>query len=72
MQIDKGDKLIFYTDGITETKNIRKEEFGIERLKNLIIRTEGDLLPAIEREIRSYSWGEQEDDFAIISMEILK
>lgn len=72
IQIDRGDKLIFYTDGITETKNIRKEEFGIERLKNLIMKTEGDLLPAIEREIGSYSWGEQEDDLAIISMEILK
>src|SRR5690606_13142025 len=32
----KGDILMLYTDGITEAKNIRNEEYGYERLQKLL------------------------------------
>lgn len=36
IQLDKGDIVIFYTDGITEAENRDKEMFGLERLKDVI------------------------------------
>jgi phosphoserine phosphatase RsbU/P len=39
-----GDKLVIYTDGLSETFNPGKELFGAERLSDLLIRT-SDLAP---------------------------
>lgn len=36
IEFSKGDLLCLYTDGVTETSNQEKEEFGIERLRNEI------------------------------------
>lgn len=36
LKLDKGDIVLYYTDGITETENPNKELFGIERLKKVI------------------------------------
>ena len=36
IQLNKGDIVIFYTDGITEAENSNKEMFGLERLKEVI------------------------------------
>ena len=33
---EPGDKLILYTDGLTEGKNVNGEEFGVERIQNVI------------------------------------
>lgn len=44
IQLEPGDKLILYTDGINETVNSAREQFGLERLANLIL-TNGMLSP---------------------------
>ena len=36
LKIIPGDKLILYTDGLTEGKNVNGEEFGVERIQNVI------------------------------------
>lgn len=36
MAFEKGDILVLYTDGISEAANDEKEEFGYDRLKNLL------------------------------------
>lgn len=36
LEINIGDVVVFYTDGITEAENSNKELFGIERLKDVI------------------------------------
>jgi sigma-B regulation protein RsbU (phosphoserine phosphatase) len=36
IQLKKGDVLVIYSDGVSEAMNIRSEEFGEERLKELI------------------------------------
>lgn len=38
-QLDPGDVLIFYTDGVTESNNARREEFGHERLGQLALKS---------------------------------
>ncbi|NME36178.1 MULTISPECIES: PP2C family protein-serine/threonine phosphatase [Fusobacterium] len=39
LKLDKGDIVVYYTDGITETENHEKELFGIERLKEVIYKS---------------------------------
>ena len=36
IKLEKGDIVLYYTDGITEAENPNKELFGIERLKKVI------------------------------------
>jgi sigma-B regulation protein RsbU (phosphoserine phosphatase) len=36
--LEKGDMLLLYTDGLTETMNRNREEFGIERLKRTFLK----------------------------------
>ena len=38
VQIEKGDIMLLYTDGITETMNRNREEFGVERLKRTFLK----------------------------------
>ena len=40
--IDKGDLLLFYTDGVTEAQDRNDEEFGVGRLKKLIIESKAN------------------------------
>ncbi len=65
------DKILFYTDGITEVKNIHGEEFGIERIIKIIKENKKDILNRIVNNVENFRWGEQEDDFAIVLMEVL-
>lgn len=76
VQLRSGDKIIFYTDGITEARNEEGELFGIKRLKEIIIRRK-DVKPlqlntsifrAVERFIGRKS---QVDDMTLIAIEIL-
>src|SRR5260370_34664839 len=36
MQLDAGDRLLLYTDGISEAMNAAREEFGKSRLKQFL------------------------------------
>ena len=36
--IEKGDTMLLYTDGVTETMNRNREEFGVERLKRTFLK----------------------------------
>lgn len=72
IQLKKGDKVLFYTDGITESKDRSGKEFGMESVIEIINNHKNDLLNEIEDKIITYSWGEQEDDFALVLMEVVK
>jgi serine phosphatase RsbU (regulator of sigma subunit) len=37
VQFNPGDIIVLYTDGITEMRNENKEEYGIQRVKKLIL-----------------------------------
>jgi len=66
-----GDVMLLYTDGITEAKNYKKEEFGYERLKELL-ETHSDKNPeemkkAIIKELYDFSENEDlNDDYTLI------
>ncbi|MFC7586178.1 PP2C family protein-serine/threonine phosphatase [Nonomuraea antimicrobica] len=47
-QLQPGDRLLLYTDGITEARNHRGQEFGMERFTDFLIRHQADELPVPE------------------------
>lgn len=72
VQLSKDDKILFYTDGITESKDKTGKEFGIESVIDIIEGHKGHILTEIEDKIITYSWGEQEDDFALVLMDVIE
>lgn len=51
IKLDKGDIVVFYTDGITEAENKNKEMFGLERLKEIVYKNKNKNPREIKREI---------------------
>ncbi|MEV4805464.1 PP2C family protein-serine/threonine phosphatase [Nonomuraea sp. NPDC049421] len=47
-QLQPGDRLLLYTDGITEARNRQGEEFGMERFADFLTRHQADELPVPE------------------------
>lgn len=76
VQLEKGDRLLLYTDGITEAFNEKiNKQFGFEGLKavvdeNLDCRGK-ELLTKITSAVQTYVNKPPADDIAILSMEIL-
>ena len=73
IQLDSGDRILLYTDGVTEAHNPQKELFGEERLMSILNRTDGEkgetVLSEILNEVNTFASGvEQFDD---ITMSIL-
>lgn len=76
IQMEMGDLLVLYTDGVTEAENSRGEEFGDQRLQSVIQRNNN--LPAavlrdeILRQVRDFASGEQpHDDLTLVVMKVL-
>lgn len=63
------DKLFLYTDGITEAKNFKSEEFGVERLIE-IIKRENNILKNIKSSLSDFN-KVQKDDYAVLMAEII-
>jgi len=75
VELGKGDALVLYTDGVTEAMDIFNNEFGEERLINLLKETEkmsarGIINTILER-ISSFTQGSMfSDDLTLIVMKI--
>ena len=69
-QLEPGDTLALYTDGITESFDAAGEEFGEQRLTETLRKHRelkpADLMSAIVDEVRRFSVGEQHDDITLI------
>ena len=72
IKLMKGDKILFYTDGITEAKDKEGREFGIDSVLQIIKDHKENILNEINNNIVTHSWGEQHDDFALVLMEVVK
>lgn len=76
ISLNRGDRLVLYSDGITECINKNKEQFSEERLMKLLI--EGVDLPLqelknkIEQSLRHWKGGNDfEDDVTLLAMEMV-
>ena len=69
-QLFPGDLLALYTDGITESFNDAREEFGEERLVKALRRRRDssprDILASVVDEVHQFSPHEQHDDITLI------
>lgn len=76
LQVQPGDVLLIFTDGVTEARNPREEEFGEERLANLVAdRLDFDprkLQDLILKEIDRFVEGEpQHDDLTLAVAKVI-
>ena len=76
MQLESGDRLFFFTDGLLESANKDKVEFGDDKLKEILSQNAGTALPAtVDRVFASLNefHGSDvfEDDVAVLGMEIV-
>jgi sigma-B regulation protein RsbU (phosphoserine phosphatase) len=74
IKLDEGDKLILYTDGVSELLNEDKTQFGIERLKETLEQYKDlgpeDLVMQIEKSLEFYRGNTpQSDDICVFVIE---
>lgn len=65
---EKGDLFVLITDGVTETSNKKKNEFGTESVKRIIIENSGKSAEEISNLIFSkvQNFGDQKDDVTML------
>jgi serine phosphatase RsbU (regulator of sigma subunit)/putative methionine-R-sulfoxide reductase with GAF domain len=73
IQLEPGDVLALYTDGVVEALNIEGEEFGVERLEHVIqasaAGTAEEIVAAIEAAVDDFVGNEPPfDDFTLVVM----
>lgn len=70
-----GDTLVLYTDGVTEAMNHEGEEFGEDRLIELVLRHSGlrvsALLQSILNDVRHFVGKESRDDITVAQLLVL-
>jgi hypothetical protein len=64
--VDPGDVLVLYTDGIVEARDAKEQEFGLDRLRRLIVsvreKSAEEILAAILAEVISFTHGRVAED----------
>ncbi len=62
--IDRGDRLLFYTDGVVELRNMKKEKYGTDRLKKIMVTEAKKDVRSMVKKIESdlYSFADRIDD----------
>ena len=74
IRLRSGDRLVLFTDGITEAGSHEGREFGDNRLVNLVVahrhRSASEILDAIFRDVNAFTAGVFSDDATLISVAV--
>jgi serine phosphatase RsbU (regulator of sigma subunit) len=75
IQLQRGDRAVIYTDGITEAMSPEDEEFGEERMQAITVQTAGktsaEYLTTLVNAIQTHSQSdEQHDDITIVTLKV--
>jgi PAS domain S-box-containing protein len=74
IDLDPGDRLIFYTDGLTEVFNEHDEMLGVEGLEALVLQSAKRTLPEMREEIvdgvTAWRHGSLTDDVSLVLVEV--
>ena len=73
-RLERGDRLLLYTDGVTEAMNEQEEMYGEERLEQLLAGTSGmnvtETVMRLREDIRNFAGeAQQYDDITILELE---
>ena len=75
-QLEGGDRVILFTDGLTEARKDERDFFGLERVIDFVQKhaelSSEELLQGLEGEAMHYTNGALSDDLAILIMEVIK
>ena len=71
IDVKAGDVLVIYTDGIAEARNLKKEEYGLERLNGFVRKfsklSPQEMLEMLMEDVENFSLGaEQHDDITAL------
>jgi serine phosphatase RsbU (regulator of sigma subunit) len=73
--LGEGDRVLFYSDGLVEAHDPKREMFGFPRLRRLVAELDADeersLVDLLMEELYSFvgeSW-EQEDDITLLTLQ---
>ncbi|MEM7330615.1 MAG: SpoIIE family protein phosphatase [Chloroflexota bacterium] len=77
IMLESGDRLIMYSDGVTDAENENKQNYGIERLKKTIAfksnATADEVVKLIRQDVRHWMGSAAPiDDFTLLVMEALE
>ncbi len=74
VEILAGYKFLFYTDGLLETANKAGEFYGEKNLMRWVKknRNREDFIDSLVRELNAFRWLEQNDDIALLLMDVRK
>ncbi|MEV1008568.1 PP2C family protein-serine/threonine phosphatase [Streptomyces sp. NPDC049881] len=74
-QLEPGDRVLLYTDGVIEARDARGREFGLNQFTDFVIRHHADGLPVPEtlrrlmRAVLEHHSGRLDDDATVLCME---
>ena len=76
LQLDKGDMLLMFTDGVNEAMNTQLEEYGDDRLENTLRSLAGsscqETIDGVKKSVAAFTEGaEQSDDITIQALKRL-
>ncbi|HEX9739342.1 MAG TPA: SpoIIE family protein phosphatase [Ignavibacteriaceae bacterium] len=75
VKLEKDDIIVLFTDGISEAKNTKDEEFSDDRLEKLVLqlseRPAAGILDEIKKEVQNFAYGTvQSDDITLMVIKV--
>ncbi len=74
VELVPGDRLVLYTDGLTEVFNLRGEMLGIEGLQEIVLAAAGKPLPEMKQavldQVAAWRHGPHTDDTSLVLVEV--
>ena len=67
VEVESGDRILLFSDGAIETKDEKRCEYGLERLKENFASYHD--LEKSYTDIKNFTWGKQEDDLSLVQIE---